>query len=329
MVGAVTVRISRVPASPPRLLSPRSPPCRLLPASRLSMAAVDDRKDPWAAAAAAPLYEPEPAPQYEPAAAPEYEPENTSNGLDFEEFDDDFGETRPLTGSGGVRSAASGGLSSVFPACVCLRCLDIAYYQQYFNVETDDVVARLWCALLAYKGGTIFDQHTQADLYGPLWISATVALTLFSVSNLSAFMEAWLHDTAGWTYDFSLLFSAFSILFGYVVGGAGLLWAAFRWRGHQECKLADLLCIYGYAGTVWTPMTLLCIIPMDAVRWATVVLASGYSTFFLNTNLRIHLKLPLPTGMAIPADQLAQLAVAASAVHFLFGLVFKRYFFPF
>lgn len=282
------------------------------------------------AAAAAPQYEPEPAPEYEPAATPEYEPENTANGLDFEDFDDDFGETRPLTGSGsGVRSATSGGLSSIFPAFACLRCLDIAYYQQYFNVETGDVVARVRCALLAYKGGTIFDQHTQADLYGPLWISATVALTLFSVSNLSAFMEAWLHDTAGWTYDFSLLFSAFSILFGYVVGGASLLWGALRWRGHQECKLADLLCIYGYAGTVWMPMTLLCIIPVDAVRWATVVLASGYSTFFLNTNLRIHLKLPLPTGMAIPTDHLAQLAVAASAVHFLFGLVFKRYFFPF
>ena len=52
------------------------------------------------AAAAAPQYEPEPAPEYEPAATPEYEPENTANGLDFEDFDDDFGETRPLTGSG-------------------------------------------------------------------------------------------------------------------------------------------------------------------------------------------------------------------------------------
>lgn len=289
----------------------------------------DEAEDLWATAAAAePQYEPEPAPRNEPATAPEYEPEKEGDLLDFEDFDD-FGETRPLTGSGGVGSKGPGGLSSVFPACACLRCLDIAYYQQYFNVETDDVVARLRCALLAYKGDTIFDQHTEADLYGPLWISATVALTLFSVSNLSKFLEAWLHDEAGWTYDFSLLFSAFSILFGYVVGGASLLWGAFRWRGHQECKLADLLCIYGYAGTVWMPMTLLCIIPVDAVRWASVVLASGYSTFFLNNNLKIHLKLPLPSGLAIPTDQLAQLAVAASSVHFLFGLVFKRYFFPF
>lgn len=279
--------------------------------------------DLWAAAAAA-------EPQYEPEPAPQYEPEPAGNGqLDFEDFDD-FGETRPLTGSSGAGTTKkSGGMGGLFPACPCFRCLDIAYYQPYFNVETEDVVARLRCALLAYKGGTLFDQHTEADLYGPLWVSATVALTLFSVSNLSGFMEAWLHESPGWTYDFSLLFKAFSILFGYVVGGAGLLWGAFRWRGHQGCKLVDLLCIYGYAGTVWLPMTLLCIIPVDAVRWATVVLASGYSTFFLNTNLRIHLNLPLPSGMSIPTDESAQLAVAASAVHFLFGLVFKRYFFPF
>jgi hypothetical protein len=289
----------------------------------------DDDGDGWAAAAAAaPSYEPEPAPSYEPEPAPEPVDDSSPALLEFEDYgEDDFGETRPLTG-GGADPKGSGGMSGVFPAWMCLRCLDIAYYQPYFNVETDDVVVHLRCALLAYKGGTIFDQHTDADLYGPLWISATVALTLFSVSNLSAFIEAWLHGKS-WAYDFSLLFSAFSILFGYVVGGAGVLWAAFRWRGHQECKLVDLLCIYGYAGTVWLPMSLLCIIPVDAVRWATVVLASGYSTFFLNTNLKIHLKLPLPSGMSIPTDQLAQLAVAACAVHFLFGLVFKRYFFPF
>lgn len=285
-----------------------------------------EAEDAWAAAAAAaPQYEPEPAPQYEPAEAPQYEPD--AGEMNFEDFDD-FGETRPLTGSGGVNPKSSAGSSGIFPAFMCFRCLDIAYYQPYFNVETADVMARLRCALLAYRGGTIFDQNTEADLYGPLWISATVALTLFSVSNLSSFMEAWLHETAGWTYDFSLLFSAFSILFGYVVGGSSLLWAAFRWRGHH-CKLADLLCIYGYAGTVWLPMTLLCIIPIDAVRWASVVLASGYSTFFLNTNLKVHLNLPLPSGMSIPTDQMAQLAVMACAVHFLFGLVFKRYFFPF
>lgn len=221
-------------------------------------------------------------------------------------------------------------MSGIFPALACLSCLDVAYYQPYFNVETADVVARLRCALLAYQGKTIFDENTDADLYGPLWISATVALTLFTVANLSGFIAAWLNPThAAWSYDFGLLFSAFSILFGYVVGGATLLWGAFRWRGHQQCKLADLVCIYGYAGTVWLPMTLLCIIPIDTVRWVIVAASSGYSTFFLNMNLQIHLKLPLPSGVSIPTDQLAQLAVAASVAHFLFGLIFKRYFFPF
>ena len=53
--------------------------------------------------------------------------------------------------------------------------------------------------MLAYKGQTIFDQNTQADLYGPFWIPATVSLTLFVVSNVAGFM------TIAIVYSFKLV----------------------------------------------------------------------------------------------------------------------------
>ena len=44
------------------------------------------------------------------------------------------------------------------------HCWNIGYYQPYFNVESADVLSRLHCAMVAYKGQTIFDQNTEADL---------------------------------------------------------------------------------------------------------------------------------------------------------------------
>lgn len=71
--------------------------------------------------------------------------------------------------------------------------------------------------------------------YGPFWISATVSLTLFVVSNIAGFLTAWLAPAADgrqvWVYDFAVLFSSFSTMLGYVVGAAALLWFALKWLG--------------------------------------------------------------------------------------------------
>jgi hypothetical protein len=157
----------------------------------------------------------------------------------------------------------------------------VAYYQPYFNVDTEDVAMRLTCAVKAYQGKTLFDTHHDADLYGPFWISVTLALTLFVVSNLASFMS---HPASGpeWMYDFSLLASGFSVILGYFVGASAILWASvrgncitsslpststclitpsfvtyvvpqLRWRSLPG-KLTDLVCIYGYSATIWVPM---------------------------------------------------------------------------
>ena len=110
------------------------------------------------------------------------------------------------------------------------HCWHVAYYQPYFHVDTEDVVNRLRCALMAYKGKTLFDTNQEADLYGPFWLSTTLALTLFVVSNLASFMSHPAESKTEWVYDFSLLMSGFTIILGYFVGAAFLLYLAVRCR---------------------------------------------------------------------------------------------------
>lgn len=256
-------------------------------------------------------------------ATPGVAPIASTPALAFEDFDDygEEDENAPLTGSRGNLPKASSGPRSFW---------QLGYYQSFFNVETDDVLDRLRCALLAYKGQTIFDKNTDADLYGPFWITATVALTLFVVSNIAGFIHAWLQsaddEATPWLYDFSVLFSSFSTMLSYTIGASTVLWMMLRWRG-QPCKLVDLVCIYGYAGTIWLPMTLLCIVPISWLRWLVVVLSFAYSSYFIFKNIQLHLQLPLQPDYAMPTDSLAQLCVVAAVGHMAFGLVFKLVFF--
>ena len=246
---------------------------------------------------------------------------------EFEDFGDgDYndGEHAPLTGSAGnLPTASSSGGSS-------RHCWQLGYYQTYFNIEEQDVVARLKCALMAYRGTTIFDTHTEPDLYGPFWIPATVSLTLFVVSNIAGFVSAWLRsgDEEGtpWVYDFGVLASSFSTMLSYVVGAPTVLWLALKWLG-QPCRVVDLICIYGYSGAIWLPMTLMCIVPISWLRWIIVLVAFAYSSYFLFKNIQLHLQLPLQPDYALPKDKITQLCALAIVGHMSFGLVFKFVFF--
>ena len=114
-------------------------------------------------------------------ATPGVAPIASTPALAFEDFDDygEEDENAPLTGcEPPVRRAPLRPVpAEPWP---CARCAargnlpkassgprsfwQLGYYQSFFNVETDDVLDRLRCALLAYKGQTIFDKNTDADL---------------------------------------------------------------------------------------------------------------------------------------------------------------------
>lgn len=244
--------------------------------------------------------------------------------MEFEDFgEDDYGvgERAPLAGGNLPATTSPGGSS---------HCWQLGYYQAYFNVEEQDVIARLKCALTPFKGHTIFDTHTEPDLYGPFWIPATVSLTLFVVSNIAGFVSAWLgsgdEEGTPWVYDFGVLASSFSTMLTYVVGAPALLWLALKWRG-QPCRMVDLVCIYGYSGTIWLPMTLLCIVPISWLRWTIVLASFAYSSYFLFKNVQLHLQLPLQPDYALPKDKITQVCALAVVGHMGFGLVFKFVFF--
>jgi len=252
--------------------------------------------------------------------------------MEFQTFDDDFyeddaaaSETAPLTGSASTAAGPKPDRKAVQAAA---RIWNVEYYQCYFDVDTDDVTERLRASALPFKGKTLFDSNPEADLYGPFWISATLSLCLFVVSNLASFFS-FVPSANGahpqrWEYDFTLLASGFTTTFGYVLGMATLVWLASKWIS-LPMKLVDLVCIYGYSFTVMVPLSVLFVVPSNVFRWLLVAAAFGYSGYGLVKTMQIHCRLDTQDE----EDQKKGKSMLAGIflLHCAFGLVFKLFFF--
>lgn len=69
------------------------------------------------------------------------------------------------------------------------------YYKEYFNVTEEDVLTRVKVAVIPpFKEDFIEMITPNPDLYGPLWIQATIIFLLGTVGNFSNYIESKFSD---------------------------------------------------------------------------------------------------------------------------------------
>ena len=193
--------------------------------------------------------------------------------------------TKPL-------SAISYALRVVQPASLSptpSACLGVTYYRPFFDVDTKDVGQRILLAFLPWKRTGEFlsvwrnaGRRKKPDLYGPVWITTTLIFLIGVTANISS----WFNSTAkAWTYDFSVIPAAMSLIYGCALGLPAACWATFRYYG-MELGLIEAICLYGYANAPYIAAALICSIPAETVRWLALSIAYGLCAFFLFQNLR-------------------------------------------
>ena len=62
-----------------------------------------------------------------------------------------------------------------------------------------------------------------------------------------------------------------SVIYSYVTLLPLLFWLLLRYYEASK-KLADVLCIYGYTMAIFIPVTVLCVLPSNLLRWLLVQL---------------------------------------------------------
>lgn len=267
------------------------------------------------------------------------------------------------------------------PDLVTAKFWTIEFYQQFFDVDTKDVLNRMGNVLLPFVAPDfLHDRHwhmgnlpggvmpnaisnaaaaftaggqKRADLYGPLWISTTVWVTLAIVGNIMGKMA---HDRraaqrqadidnivahsgtlapgatrpafwtpeplAAWTYDFSVATVAAGVVYTFIVFMSLLVWGLMKWKS-VPVGFTDALCLYGYSMFLYLLGAILCAVPVTAFQWIVSILVAAWACAYLLLNMwqlwKVSLDKPWFIGLVV-------LVVGTQAA---LTLCFKLFFFDY
>ncbi|RPB28954.1 YIPF1 protein [Terfezia boudieri ATCC MYA-4762] len=158
----------------------------------------------------------------------------------------------------------------------------LEFYARFFDVDTNEVLRRCW-ATLFLKTNFLDLLDGNPDLYGPIWITTTVVLTLFLSSTIQGYFAST--NDKPYRYNFDLLSGAAGLMYGYTGIIPLALWGGLKWYGSEGANLLECLCLYGYANLIWIPIAIASASPIAILNWVFVTVGFGLSVAFLLRNL--------------------------------------------
>jgi hypothetical protein len=271
-------------------------------------------------------------------------------------------------------------MPSATPELKTWKCWSGEFYEQFFDVDTNDVLKRMGNVLLPFvppdflherhwhmgnlPGGVVPEslrgaamaftsgEEKRADLYGPLWISTTLWVTLAIVGNImdkisytrrsaardveiQAFIARYgTHSPTGtrapgewsldpmprWTYNFEVATIAAALVYTYIIFMSFLVWGLMKWKS-VPVGLTDALCLYGYSFFVFILTAILCAVPITAFQWLVCILAAVWTSAYLLLNFWQLWRVSLERGWFIG------LVLMIIGTQLALCLGFKLYFF--
>eukprot|EP00740_Mantoniella_antarctica_P017046 CAMPEP_0181369742 /NCGR_PEP_ID=MMETSP1106-20121128/12975_1 /TAXON_ID=81844 /ORGANISM="Mantoniella antarctica, Strain SL-175" /LENGTH=332 /DNA_ID=CAMNT_0023486329 /DNA_START=159 /DNA_END=1157 /DNA_ORIENTATION=+ len=201
-----------------------------------------------------------------------------------------------------------------------------AYYQQYFDVDTDDVVRRIGNVMINPAGGSFAESlSSNPDLYGPFWICATLIFLDAMGGNYASYLshaQSGVEAAEAWNFDVKKVSISVAMFYGYVTAVPVGIYFILRCFAAVNTSLVGLVCTYGYALSVYVPVSVLCIIPLEWLRWTVFLLGMAVSATFIFTNLQ-------PVVGSSPKGSMFVTPFLGCVVgtHVLFGVLLKLFFF--
>lgn len=201
------------------------------------------------------------------------------------------------------------------------------YYQRFFDVETHQVRERILGSLLPWPGKNFVHLYIRnnPDVYGPFWICATLVFVIAICGNISDFLVYLGNPQYKYVPEFRKVTIAATAIYSYAWLVPLALWGLLVWRNSKvmnrvSYSFLEIVCVYGYSLAVYIPAVVLWIIPNEAVRWFSIVVALCLSGSIL----------VLTFWPAVRDDQprvAIAIMTAIVALHILLAFGCKAYFF--
>ncbi|KAK6103369.1 Yip1 domain family protein [Brugia pahangi] len=199
------------------------------------------------------------------------------------------------------------------------------FYQQYFDVDTDQVLSRILYSMFPQFGSNFITDHIQPlpDLWGPFWISVTLVFSTAICGNLAKYIQTSGAST-GYQYgsDFRLVTGASTIIFCYVILVPFILYSLFWYRkSYLQYSYLDILCAYGYSLSVFVPVSVLWVLQAQWFRWLLIILSVAVSGSVLANSIWPVIKNDHNKAIALGTILIVLL------LHSLVAVGFKEYYF--
>jgi len=164
----------------------------------------------------------------------------------------------------------------------------LEYYQQLFDVNTNQVTERILWAMVPKPGVNYLQQHIQSkpDLYGPFWICVTLVFTIAISGNLANYLQTAASMHYHWKYNFHAVTLAGTAIFAYAWLLPSCLWGFLKYQGslHEGAiTLLELLCVYGYSLSIYVPVSILWVIQIGWLQWLLLIVGAAMSGYVLVT----------------------------------------------
>ena len=160
---------------------------------------------------------------------------------------------------------------------------NLTFLQSYFDIETDDIIKRLFASLIPCNKNFINLVEQKPDLYGPFWIYTTLIFIVASAGSLTKYI----HGAEDEDYFQKFIPLAMAVIYGIGFCLPLIVKALMQIFG-SETSFALVICIYAYSFSVYAPIFILCI-PFEELQWILLFYGVLSSTCFLLLNFRKEL----------------------------------------
>ena len=155
---------------------------------------------------------------------------------------------------------------------------NLTFLQSYFDIETDDIIKRLFASLIPCNKNFINLVEQKPDLYGPFWIYTTLIFIVASAGSLTKYI----HGAEDEDYFQKFIPLAMAVIYGIGFCLPLIVKALMQLFG-SETSFVLVICIYAYSFSVYAPIFILCI-PFEELQWILLFYGVLSSTCFLLLN---------------------------------------------
>ena len=152
-------------------------------------------------------------------------------------------------------------------------------FKKYFQITSNDFILRFINSFIPFnhKFGNLIQNNP--DLYGPIWIYTSLILLISATGSLTRTLQG--HNNKNFFQEFIPIAgtTVYSVGFGLPI----LITFLMKLFG-VKLGFVHVICTYGYSFSIFLPISIICVIQINAVQWIALIYAVFSSSSLLIVN---------------------------------------------